>query len=63
MTINISKDIKLRRRAIYTELKPFLNQSDVFLALQVWEKGYSSQPTYVLNAYVKSLCTTPALKE
>ena len=63
MTTHISRDITLRRRAIYTGLKPFFNQTDVFLALQVWEKDFSSLPTYVLNAYVKSLCTTLELKQ
>jgi len=55
-------DLVLKRRAIYTGLKPFLNAAEMAPALSMWETEFSSKPNYALANFVTRCCTTDALR-
>lgn len=55
-------DLVLKRRAVYTGLKPFLNASEIAPALSLWETEFSSKPNYALASFVTRYCTTDELR-
>jgi hypothetical protein len=55
-------NLELRRRAIYTGLKPFLNATEMAQALSMWETDFSSKPPYALASFVTRCCTTDDLR-
>jgi hypothetical protein len=55
-------NLPLRRRAIYTGLKPFLSPTEITQALGMWESDFSSKPPYALAGFVARCCTTVELK-
>ncbi|WP_152553392.1 hypothetical protein [Methylotenera sp. L2L1] len=55
-------NLTLRRRAIYTGLKPFLNATEMAQALGMWETEFSLKPPYALASFVTRCCTTDALR-
>lgn len=56
-------NLEFRRRAIYTGLKPYLNQAEMLQALKIWEQDYVEKPTYALSVFVARCCNTPTLKQ
>lgn len=52
----MSNDLNLRRRAIYTGLKPFLDDSALLDALLFWEENYAGAPRFTLQRFVSELC-------
>lgn len=52
----MSDDLNLRRRAIYTGLKPFLDEGTLLDALLHWEEHYSAAPRFKLQHFVSELC-------
>lgn len=64
MTVNsrLSMDIHLRRRAILTGLRPFLDDHELHAALTLWQQDYASQPVFALSGLVAQCCTRPELK-
>nr|WP_294838659.1 hypothetical protein [uncultured Methylotenera sp.] len=55
-------DLVLKRRAVYTGLKPFLSSNEMAPALSLWETEFSSKPTYALASFVTRCCTTDELR-
>lgn len=55
-------DLVLKRRAVYTGLKPFLSANEMAPALSLWETEFSSKPTYALASFVTRCCTTDELR-
>lgn len=55
--------LELRRRAIYTGLRPFLDDEELEYALKLWESEFSSKPKFALNVFIARCCTTGALRE
>ena len=55
-------DLVLKRRALYTGLKPFLSANEMAPALSLWETEFSSKPTYALASFVTRCCTTDELR-
>lgn len=55
-------DIVLRRRAIYTGLKPYLDANELAPALSMWETEFSSKPAYALASFVTRCCTRDELR-
>ncbi|MGY1490073.1 hypothetical protein ACW4YW_11710 [Methylobacillus pratensis] len=55
-------DIVLRRRAIFTGLRPFLNDEELLPAVALWEREYAGQPVFALSGFIARCCTRPALK-
>ncbi|CAG0995065.1 hypothetical protein MTYP_02505 [Methylophilaceae bacterium] len=56
-------DLVHRRRAVYTGLRPFLDDLRLMQALELWQQEFSHKPTFALNVFVAQCCTTPELKE
>lgn len=51
-----------RRRAVYTGLKPFMDEDQVMEALLVWEDRFADGPVYALHGFVSAICAQDALK-
>lgn len=49
-------DLATRRRAIYTGLKPFMEEQEVIDALMHWESHYATAPRFTLQRFVSELC-------
>lgn len=58
----MSDDLHLRRRAIYTGLKPFLDEEALLDALLHWEAHYASAPRFKLQHFVSELCRSGDLR-
>lgn len=58
----MSQDISLRRRAIYTGLKPFLEEDALHDALLFWEERYAAAPRFTLQRFVAELCREGELR-
>ena len=52
-----------RRRAIYTGLKPFLEEGKLLKAVTHWENRYADQPSLALQRYVVDICQDAGLKD
>lgn len=52
----MSNDIALRRRAIYTGLKPYLEDDVLLDALMHWENNFANAPRFTLQRFVAELC-------
>ena len=55
-------DLVLKRRAVYTSLKPFLNANEIAPALSLWETEFSSKPNYALANFITRICITDELR-
>lgn len=58
----MNNDIAIRRRAIYTGLKPFMAEEQLLDALQHWESHYSTAPRFTLQRFVSELCGEGTLR-
>ncbi|PKM21564.1 MAG: hypothetical protein CVV10_08705, partial [Gammaproteobacteria bacterium HGW-Gammaproteobacteria-14] len=52
----MSNDIALRRRAIYTGLKPYMEDDVLLDALMHWETNFANAPRFTLQRFVAELC-------
>lgn len=52
----MSNDIALRRRAIYTGLRPYLDDDSLLDALMHWENHFATAPRFTLQKFVAELC-------
>ena len=52
----MNDDIAVRRRAIYTGLKPFMAEEALLDALLHWESHYATAPRFTLQRFVSELC-------
>jgi hypothetical protein len=58
----MSADIALRRRAIYTGLKPYLEDDALLDALMHWENHFATAPRFTLQRFVAELCKEGELR-
>jgi hypothetical protein len=58
----MSNDIALRRRAIYTGLKPYMNDDALLDALMHWENHFATAPRFTLQRFVAELCKEGELR-
>lgn len=58
----MSQDIALRRRAIYTGLKPYMEEPALLDALLHWESHYANAPRFTLQRFVSELCREGELR-
>ncbi|MFJ5445502.1 hypothetical protein ACIKP9_04605 [Methylobacillus methanolivorans] len=49
-------DIALRRRAILTGLRPFLDDDALLSAVALWAREYANQPPFALSGFVAKCC-------
>lgn len=55
-------DLDLRRRAIYSGMRPYFDDEELFNAIKLWQADYSHKPKYALSVFVSRCCNTPQLK-
>lgn len=58
----MSSGLDIRRRAIYTGLKPFMSEPQLLEALVHWESHYSTAPRFTLQRFVSELCREGPLR-
>jgi hypothetical protein len=58
----MSQDLAMRRRAIYTGLKPYLPEAELLDALLHWESHYANAPRFTLQRFVSELCREGELR-
>ncbi|MCC1497986.1 hypothetical protein [Alcanivorax sp. 1008] len=58
----MSNDIALRRRAIYTGLKPYMDDDALLDALMHWESHFANAPRFTLQRFVAELCKDADLR-
>lgn len=55
-------ELVLKRRAVYTGLRPYLNDHDVIDALKLWEVEYSDKSSVALTGFITVICHKDELK-
>ncbi len=55
-------DLIHRRRAIYTGMRAYFDDHELYQAITLWQKDYSEKPKYALSVFVARCCSTPELK-
>lgn len=55
-------DLVLRRRAIYTGMRPYFDNQELLDAINLWETEYSNKPKFALRLFVAQCCNSPLLK-
>ena len=63
MSSMMRHDITVRRRAIYTGLKPFISEEELLNALAHWEAHYATAPRFTLQRFVSELCREGELRQ
>lgn len=58
----MNADISQRRRAIYTGLKPFMDDDSLIDALLHWEENFANAPRFTLQKFVSELCREGELR-
>jgi len=56
-------DITLRRRAIYTGMRPYFDDHELYNAVVMWQNDYTEKPKFALSVFVARCCTRPELKD
>jgi len=61
--IEVSKSAEAvrRRRAVYTALRPFMEEDQALEALLLWEARFAEGPVYALHGFVSEVCRLGAL--
>ncbi len=56
--IDVSKNEEAvrRRRAVYTGLRPYMEEDQVLEALLLWEERFADGPVYALHGFVSEVC-------
>ena len=55
-------DIALKRRAVYTGLRPYLNDDELLNALKLWQVEFSGKPKFAFTAFLAVITNTDALR-
>lgn len=55
-------DLILRRRAVYTGMRPYFDDHELFKAITLWQTDYSEKPRFALSVFVARCCNRPELK-
>lgn len=56
-------ELVLRRRAIYTGMRPYFDDPKLLEAINLWQAEYSHKPKFALSVFIARCCDTPELKE
>lgn len=55
-------DLALKRRAVYTGLRPYLNDDELLNALQLWQVEFSGKPKFAFTAFLAVITSTETLR-
>ena len=55
-------DLIQRRRAIYTGMRAYFDDHELYEAITLWQKDYADKPKYALSVFVARCCSRPELK-
>jgi len=55
-------ELTLRRRAIYTGLRPYFDDESLLNAINLWQEEYSQKPKFALSVFIARCCDTAQLK-
>ena len=55
-------DLVLKRRALYTGLRPHLNDEELVTALKLWQLEYSEKPKFAFTAFLAVITNTEKLR-
>jgi hypothetical protein len=56
-------ELVLRRRAIYTGLRPYFDDQELLGLIKIWQDDFSQKPKFALSVFVSRCCNTPQLKQ
>jgi hypothetical protein len=56
-------DLKLRRRAIYTGMRPYFEDDALLEALKLWQEKYSNTPKFAFTEFLSVCCQTKELRQ
>ena len=56
-------ELTLRRRAIYTGMRPYFDDHELLNAINIWQTEYSHKQKFALSVFVARCCNTPQLKQ
>lgn len=59
----MSNEQSLKRRAVYTGLKPFLDVTPLMEAIAYWEQNYADSPRFTLQRFVADICREHNLRD
>jgi hypothetical protein len=60
--LNIIMDLKLRRRAIYTGMRPYFDDAALLEAIHLWQIKYSDKPKFAFTEFLSECCQDKALR-
>ncbi|MEQ1597918.1 MAG: hypothetical protein ABL880_00980 [Methylotenera sp.] len=55
-------ELLLRRRAIFTGMRPYFDDHELLEAIHLWQAEYAQKPKFALSAFVARCCSSPQLK-
>lgn len=55
-------DLKLKRRAVYTGLRPFLSDIELMSSMALWQQRYAQKSEYAFAEFLEACCNTEALR-
>lgn len=55
-------DLKLRRRAIYTGMRPYFDDATLLEAMHLWQIKYSDKPKFAFTEFLSECCQDKALR-
>ena len=55
-------ELLLRRRAIFTGMRPYFDDHELLEAINLWQAEYAQKPKFALSVFVARCCNTPQLK-
>ncbi len=55
-------DLKLRRRAIYTGMRPYFDDAALLEAIHLWQIKYSDKPKFAFTEFLSECCQDKALR-
>lgn len=58
----MNRDLSFRRRAIYTGLKPYMEEDALMEALLFWQAQFAEAPRFTLQRFVSELCRGSELR-
>lgn len=56
-------ELTLRRRAIYTGMRPYFDDEKLLSAINLWQTEYSQKPKFALSVFIARCCDSPELKD
>ena len=55
-------DLTLRRKAIFTGMRPYFDDYELLQAIKLWQAEYAQKPKFALSVFVARCCSSPQLK-